>query len=96
MFPYGCKKTKTKDAGLRQFGEALAKAIPQDQGSGTYRAGTPWELLYQADGGDIDWMYGEYGVYAYVIELNSRRLGFIQPIHRGEIERLKSFEIHGN
>ena len=41
LFPYGCKKTKTKDAGLRQFGEALAKAIPQDQGSGTYRAGTP-------------------------------------------------------
>ena len=78
LFPYGCRKLKANDPGLREFGEALAEAIPNDYGSGHYRAGTPYELLYQADGGDIDWMYGEHGIYAYVIELSSRRLGF-QP-----------------
>ena len=78
LFPYGCRKLKSKDPGLREFGNELARAIPKDYGRGHYRAGTPYEILYQADGGDIDWMYGVHGIFAYVVELNSRRLGF-QP-----------------
>ena len=44
-----------------------------------YRAGTPWELLYNADGGDIDWMYSEHQVIPYVIELNSIYDGGFHP-----------------
>ena len=30
-------------------------------------------ILYNADGGDIDWMYAKYQIMSYVLELNSRR-----------------------
>ena len=43
-----------------------------------YTPGTPWEILYSVDGGDIDWMYAEYQVIPYVLELNSSKEGF-QP-----------------
>jgi hypothetical protein len=43
-----------------------------------YTPGTPWEILYGVDGGDVDWMYADEQVIPYVIELNSTREGF-QP-----------------
>ena len=34
------------------------------------------KLLYNADGGDIDWMYDAYQVIPFVLEVNSRWAGF--------------------
>jgi hypothetical protein len=47
-----------------------------------YKAGTPWELLYNADGGDIDWMFQEMQVIPFVIELNSSSQGGFHPDYR--------------
>jgi len=82
IYPYGCpgKKTATREV-VEGIGKKMASLIPSDTGRGTYRPGTAWELLYAADGGDIDWMYGAHHVIPYVVELNSSRLGF-QPDYR--------------
>lgn len=78
IYPYGCgDHTEQKDV-VEPIGSKIASLLPRDDGRGTYSAGTPPDLLYAADGGDIDWMYHEYNVLPYVIELNSARLGF-QP-----------------
>ncbi len=62
-----------------QIGKEMASLLPSDAGRGrTYTPGTPWEILYAVDGGDIDWMFNEHQVIPYVIELNSSRQGF-QP-----------------
>jgi hypothetical protein len=56
----------------------MAGKIVRDSGSGTYDPGTAWELLYDVDGGDIDWMYNAHNVIPFVIEVNSDSQGF-QP-----------------
>ena len=70
IYPYGCgkKRTQTKEV-VEKIGKKVASLID-------YEPGTAWELLYNADGGDIDWMYEAYQVIPYVIELNSRKEGF--------------------
>jgi carboxypeptidase T len=70
IYPYGCedKRTQTKDV-VEPIGKQIANLID-------YEPGTAWELLYNADGGDIDWMYDAYQVIPFVIELNSRWVGF--------------------
>jgi carboxypeptidase T len=79
LYPFGCpgNRTPTQDQ-VESIGRELANMLPGDNGRNKYAPGTPWELLYAADGGDIDWMYGAYGVIPYVIELNSSSQGF-QP-----------------
>jgi carboxypeptidase T len=78
IYPYGCgEHTEQKDV-VEPIGQKIASLLPRDDGRGTYSAGTPPDLLYPADGGDMDWMYHEYNVLPYVIELNSASLGF-QP-----------------
>src|SRR5690606_35297117 len=65
LYPFGCRGQKT------QTEEVVAK-IGREMGTLLkYEPGTPWEILYSADGGDIDWMYDEYQVIPYVIEINS-------------------------
>ncbi len=70
IYPFGCrpKKTPTAEA-VEQIGAEIGKKID-------YKPGTAWELLYNADGGDIDWMYSEHQVIPYVIEVNSSMQGF--------------------
>ncbi len=70
IYPYGCgkKRTQTKEV-VEKIGKKVASLMD-------YEPGTAWELLYNADGGDIDWMYEAYQVIPYVIELNSRKEGF--------------------
>lgn len=70
IYPFGCRplKTPTEEA-VESIGAELAKKID-------YKPGTAWELLYNADGGDIDWMYTEHQVIPYVIEVNSTFQGF--------------------
>lgn len=70
IYPLGCNPERTinKDV-IEKIGKEIGKKL-------NYAAGTAWELLYNADGGDIDWMYEAYQVIPYVIELNSRKEGF--------------------
>lgn len=70
IYPFGCrpKKTPTEQA-VEQIGAEIGKKID-------YKPGTAWELLYNADGGDIDWMYTEHQVIPFVIEVNSTMAGF--------------------
>lgn len=70
IYPYGCKgeRTQTEDI-VESIGRKIGNLLD-------YEPGTAWELLYNADGGDIDWMYAAYQVIPYVIELNSRWQGF--------------------
>jgi len=82
IYPYGCNglKTETKSV-VEKIGQELAAVIKRDSGTAGYKPGTAWELLYSADGGDIDWMYNVHNVIPYVIELNSSSQGF-QPAYR--------------
>ena len=70
IYPLGCspERTSNKDV-VEKIGNEIARLLD-------YSAGTAWELLYNADGGDIDWMYDAYQVIPFVIELNSRKEGF--------------------
>ncbi len=79
LYPFGCDGEHTPSrAIIESTGRTMASLLPKDGSSGTYTPGTPWEILYAVDGGDIDWMYEEHGVLPFVIELNSTREGF-QP-----------------
>ena len=79
LYPYGCdgERTPTRDL-VEGTGKQIAALLPKDGASGTYKPGTPWEILYAVDGGDIDWMYNNFNIVPYVIELNSTSQGF-QP-----------------
>jgi carboxypeptidase T len=76
IYPFGCrpKKTPTEEA-VESIGAEIGKKID-------YKPGTAWELLYNADGGDIDWMYTEHQVIPYVIEVNSTFAGFHPNFNR--------------
>lgn len=70
IYPFGCspKRTPALEA-VETIGVEIGKKID-------YKPGTSWELLYNVDGGDIDWMYSEHQVIPYVIEVNSTGEGF--------------------
>lgn len=70
IYPFGCKPKRTP---TEEAVEAIGKEIGQKI---NYKPGTAWELLYNADGGDIDWMYTEHQVIPYVIEVNDMSAGF--------------------
>lgn len=70
IYPKGCgnERAETYEV-VEKIGKHIGKLLK-------YKSGTAWELLYNADGGDIDWMYDAYQVIPFVIELNSRWAGF--------------------
>lgn len=73
IYPFGCRPKKTPtDQAVEMIGAEIGKKID-------YKPGTAWELLYNADGGDIDWMYTEHQVIPYVIEVNSTMAGGFHP-----------------
>ncbi len=74
LYPYGCRPLKAENNVIANIGKEMGTLLK-------YKAGTPWELLYNADGGDIDWMYMEHQVIPYVIEVNSSYEGF-QPSYK--------------
>jgi len=52
LYPYGCRNSPgDSNQVMKEIGQEMGRLLG-------YRAGTPWELLYEADGGDIDWMLG--------------------------------------
>lgn len=46
--------------------------------------GASWQILYDVDGGDIDWMYGVHHVIPFVLEVSSRNDGFQPSYSRRE------------
>jgi hypothetical protein len=79
LYPTGCEGTHAATrAVFEDIGGKMAAALPSDDGVHNYQAGTPWELLYGVDGDDFDWMYQEYSVAGFAIEMNSTAQGF-QP-----------------
>lgn len=78
LYPYGCSgQYSATRAVFDTIGREMASRLPADDSpSRTYRPGTPWELLYSADGGDMDWMHHDFNVVAFAIELNGTRQGF--------------------
>jgi carboxypeptidase T len=80
LYPFGCRgQYVPSQAIVSDIAKKMAAKLPSDDSpSRNYRPGTPWELLYSADGGDIDWMYAQYQVVPYAIEINGMRQGF-QP-----------------
>lgn len=90
LYPYGCNPKKAENDVITTIGKEMGTKLK-------YKAGTPWELLYNADGGDIDWMYMEHQVIPYVIEVNSTYEGF-QPSYKlyrdKTVERNRSGWMH--
>lgn len=81
IYPYGCrpKKIEAPDAAKYwKLGDDLARKLVRDSGAGTYVAGTSYELLYNVDGGSVDWMWSTHKVMSFVVEVNSSQQGF-QP-----------------
>lgn len=81
IYPFGCSPQKVQDPDAKIYiknGKELASRLKTDSGSGSYDPGTSYELLYNVDGGSIDWMYTQHKVMSYVIEVNSDSQGF-QP-----------------
>jgi carboxypeptidase T len=72
LYPFGCSGAKT---GMHDLVSSIGQKMAKDIG---YVHGTPWEILYSVDGGDVDWMYDQQGTIPYVIEVSSRSEGF-QP-----------------
>ncbi len=71
LYPLSCQGQKSAHHEFfKRVGGDLAKQIPVDGGGDTYTHGTPWEILYSVDGGDIDWLYSDFGVMPFVIEMN--------------------------
>lgn len=70
IYPYGCspKRTPAVEA-VESIGAEIGQKL-------NYKPGTAWELLYDVDGGDIDWLYAEQQVIPYVIEVNDTSAGF--------------------
>lgn len=84
IYPFGCdpETVPSPDADIYlKTGKVLASKLLRDSGSGNYKAGTSYELLYNVDGGSIDWMYGKEKVMAFVVELNGSGQGF-QPDYK--------------
>jgi carboxypeptidase T len=71
LYPLSCSgQHAAHEEFFKRVGGNIANAIPMDGGGGYYTPGTPWELLYSVDGGDIDWLYSDFGVMPFVIEMN--------------------------
>jgi len=109
IYPYGCDGRYAEDRGLvESIGKQMADMIPSETGQGSYTPGTAWELLYDVDGSDIDWMYHDHHVLAYCIEVSSDQSGFqppfsqrqstvesIRPAWQHLLDRLEQSGIHG-
>lgn len=80
IYPFGCRKEKNPSADLfAQIGQFMNQQLPNDQGKvGQYKVGAAPDVIYEADGTDLDWQWRTHGVLGYTIEINSSGLGF-QP-----------------
>lgn len=77
-YPMGCDGQKADDPVVAEMGKMLASKLIKDDDSGSYKVGTPWEVMYAMDGDDLDWMYATYHVIPFTVEMNHSAQGF-QP-----------------
>ncbi len=73
IYPYGCKGIFTgENQLLSQVATEVADLLPSDdpEDSGTYTAGTPWQLLYSVDGDSAGYMFGKFGAVSLTLEIN--------------------------
>lgn len=73
IYPYGCGSIKNPAKDLfHSIGMSMRAGIRDDNNqTNTYALGTAPEVIYEADGSDLDWQWKEHGVFAYTIEVNS-------------------------
>ncbi len=70
LYSWGYNTIVTPDNGaFRQYGEDMTSENGWDYG-------TVWQLLYIANGGSIDWHYGQHGAFAFTPEIGSQTDGF--------------------
>lgn len=82
IYPFGCAKieNKAKDV-FQSIGEDMKFVIEDDRGrKNTYKVGAAPDVIYEADGTDLDTHWQEFGIISYTIELNSSSQGF-QPAY---------------
>ncbi len=90
IYPMGCNGKRTKNSDVVEgIGKELGRLV-------NYTPGTAWETLYSVDGSDIDWMYSEYQVIPYVLEVNSSSEGFQPPfkVRNKTVERNRPAWMH--
>lgn len=76
LYPFGCSGTQTPPAEkIAETGKEMAALL-------NYEPGTPWQILYDVDGGDVDWMYATHHVIPFVIEVSTKMDGFQPPYSR--------------
>lgn len=81
IYPYGCRPDRIPlpdRTTYERIGKELAAKLVRDTGSGSYQAGTSYDLLYNIDGGSTDWIYDATRTMAFTVEINSSAQGF-QP-----------------
>ncbi|MCY2961948.1 MAG: M14 family metallopeptidase [Planctomycetota bacterium] len=76
LYAWGYEQVVTQDeARFQQYGARVA-------GQNGYAYGTPWQLLYIANGGSLDWGYGALGSFFFSPEIGSSADGFWPPPSR--------------
>ena len=81
IYPFGCGSKNTAQDLFRSIALDMKKVIIDDSGrTNTYAVGTAPELLYQADGTDLDTHWQNFGTISYTFGVNARAQGF-QPNH---------------
>ena len=80
IYPFGCESRQNSSADLfKSIGLAMRAQVQDDNGkTNTYGTGPAPDVIYEADGTDIDWQWKEAGVLSFAYEVNSSRIGF-QP-----------------
>lgn len=72
IHPFGCRGLLPNPADqVVETAKALGSLVK-------YSVGASWQLLYDVDGGDLDWMYAVHHVIPFVFEVSTRGDGF-QP-----------------
>lgn len=73
IFPFGCSNVNNPSRDLFvDLGKQINAGVRDDNNQpNRYRMGTAPELLYEADGSDLDWQWKEHGVLAYTLEVNA-------------------------
>lgn len=73
LYPFGCSNVKNPSKDLfHAVGQEMNALIRDDSNkTNSYEVGSIPDLLYNADGGDIDWLWKEQGVLAFAIEVNA-------------------------
>ncbi len=73
IYPFGCSSINNPAKDLfHSIGMSMNKNIRDDNNqTNTYLVGSAPEIIYEADGSDLDWQWKEHGVFAFTIEVNA-------------------------